>query len=95
MCPEFQKVVDAAIQLVEDEVGLKDMRLDDWEYWAHVHEKNMSTDIHTHHPMVFPVCITSMFQKEAVTSCSFQNRSSFPLRWFPVSKVNFWYSLVG
>lgn len=50
MCPEFEKVVGAAIQLVEDEAGLEDMRLDDWEYWAHVHEKNMSTDIHSHHP---------------------------------------------
>ena len=50
MCPEFQKVVDAAIKLAEDEVGLAGLKLDDWEFWAHVHEKNMSTDTHAHHP---------------------------------------------
>jgi hypothetical protein len=50
MCPEFQKVVDAAIKLVEDEVNIPNMKLDDWEYWAHIHEKNMSTDTHAHHP---------------------------------------------
>lgn len=50
ICPEFQKVVDAAIQLAAEEVDVPGMMLDDWEYWAHIHEKNMSTDIHAHHP---------------------------------------------